>query len=106
MCPTTIAFYPRKKVPQTLRSTSIFLNMMLTVNPSLTMFISNEIFVQTIGVIFCRAPSMRGTRNTGQAQERQREDDQQKRQSVKQVQVGYVMLGSGWPHASYEGQKK
>ena len=63
MCPTTIGFYPRKKVPQTLRSTSIFLNMMLTVNPTLTMFISNEIFVQTIGVIFCPAPSVRGTRN-------------------------------------------
>ena len=63
MCPTTITIYPRKKVPQTLRSTSTFLNMMLMVNPTLTMFISNEIFVQTIGVIFCRAPSVRGTRN-------------------------------------------
>lgn len=60
--------YPRKKVPQNLQSTSTFLNMNLMVNPTLTMSISNEIFVQTIVVIFCRVSSVRGTRNTGHAQ--------------------------------------
>ena len=49
---------------------------------------------------------MRGTRYTGHAQERKREVDEQTKQIVKQVQVGYVMRGSGWSNTSYEGQKK